>query len=248
MVDHARTGLVGIFLPQLPGIFVGRLRDERLRVEARIPDFERAHARTLAQVLAIGRYTLHRSLPSYPVGQLVVACGDGKADRQSLQIPFPGRWQGLIEVVEIKNQVALGRREQAEIQQVCVAAGLNLQAGRRGGCKVGGHQRRGAAQEGERAAQHAAVSDRYQFRHTIPIRLFKNVDGIAPSRRRSPVGMHSAGDDVAQGFSCGQALFARAEDLRRPSLGVAFVSGRFWRSSRIHVVLPTQSLDVGFPP
>ena len=60
------------------------------------------------------------------VRDTVVAAGDHEAGRQALDVPFPGRRQSLVEIVEVEDQVALGRGKQAEVGQVAIAAGLHL--------------------------------------------------------------------------------------------------------------------------
>ena len=65
-----------------------------------------------------------RSLPREPVA----AAGDLDAGRQPLDVPLPRAGQGLVEVVDVEHQSALGRAEDAEVRQVRVAAQLHAQA------------------------------------------------------------------------------------------------------------------------
>ena len=79
---------------------------------------------------------------------------------ETFQIPLPGPGQCLVEIVDIEDDAALGRPEQAEVQEVCIAAGLHVNAGRRRSCKISRHDRRAAAEERERTGRHARVSQR----------------------------------------------------------------------------------------
>ena len=51
--------------------------------------------------------------------------GDQHADGQPLDVPLPRTGKGLIEVVGVEDQRALGRGEEAEVGEVGVAAGLD---------------------------------------------------------------------------------------------------------------------------
>ena len=81
--------------------------------------------------------------------------GDDNAGREPLDVPLPRRRQGFVEIVNVEENVALGRCETAEIHQVSVAAGLNAKAGSRGRRQIGRHERGRAAIEGERRLGHA---------------------------------------------------------------------------------------------
>jgi hypothetical protein len=93
----------------------------------------------------------------------VVTAGDHEAGRQALQVPFPGRWKRLVEVVDVEHDAPLGRCERTEVHQMAIAAGLHGQV--RGGQprKIGRHDRGRAPVEGERRDHHAAVADRDQL-------------------------------------------------------------------------------------
>lgn len=83
-------------------------------------------------------------------GVALVAGGDVEAGGEALHVPFPGAGVGFVEVVDIEDQVALGRGEATEVQQVAVAAERHDQAAvRRAGQIVRLHDRR-AAEERER--------------------------------------------------------------------------------------------------
>ena len=61
---------------------------------------------------------------------------DDEAGRESLHVPFPGAGQRLVEVVDIEHEVTFGGGEDAEVEQVRVAARLDAEPGRRRGGEV----------------------------------------------------------------------------------------------------------------
>ena len=81
--------------------------------------------------------------------------------------------------------------------------------------QVVGHQARRAAQEGERAAQHAPITDGHQFRHAIPIRFFQDVDRVASLGRRLPGGVALARQLLAQRLARRHALVSREKSGAR---------------------------------
>ena len=59
-----------------------------------------------------------------PLGWPLVAARHHDAGRQALHVPLPGSRVGLVEVVAIEDELALGRPEDAEVREVGVAAEL----------------------------------------------------------------------------------------------------------------------------
>ena len=59
--------------------------------------------------------------------ELPVAGGNHHAGGQALEVPFPGAREGLVEVVDVEHQRALGRGEEPEVGQVGIAADLGPQ-------------------------------------------------------------------------------------------------------------------------
>ena len=78
-----------------------------------------------------------------------------------------GPGQRLVEVVDVEDQMALGRGEDAEVHEMAIAADLDVEARGRRGCEVGGHDRGGAAIEGEGRLAHAAIANRDEMRHAM---------------------------------------------------------------------------------
>ena len=62
--------------------------------------------------------------------KLAVAAGDLEARREPLHVPLERAGQRLVEVVEVEDERALGRREAAEVREVRVAAELHARARR----------------------------------------------------------------------------------------------------------------------
>jgi len=57
--------------------------------------------------------------------QSQVMRGDDHACGEALEIPFPQRRYGLIEVIDVEDDLPLGSGKAAEIQQVGISAGLD---------------------------------------------------------------------------------------------------------------------------
>ncbi len=91
--------------------------------------------------------------------EVAVAAGDLEARREPLHVPLERAGQRLVEVVEVEDERALGRGVAADVREVGVAAELRAQSGARRRREVVRHHRRGAAVEGERGDEHAAVPD-----------------------------------------------------------------------------------------
>ena len=83
------------------------------------------HLGEFGHLRAIRAYHLSRYRPASASGQAVVPAGDHEARRETLYVPLPGRGQRLIEVIDVEDDVALGRGEPAEVDQVAVAASLD---------------------------------------------------------------------------------------------------------------------------
>src|ERR1044072_6768754 len=117
--------------------------------------------------------------------EATLAAGHGEAGGKPLDVPLPGPRQGLVEVVDVEYELALGRGVGAEVGEVGVAAELRLEprAGRVG--KVRRHHRCGAAVEGERRGQHASVAQRHQLsdaRSGLPLQELDRVGALGGGR------------------------------------------------------------------
>jgi len=110
----------------------------------------------------------------------VLLARDLDARRQAQHVPLPRSGQRLVEVVDVENQVALGRPVTAEVHEMRIATQLHAHAGDRHRREVGGHNRRGAAKKSERRRQHASVTDGNQLRYPCGFLLPQDLDRIGP--------------------------------------------------------------------
>ena len=93
----------------------------------------------------------------------------------------------LIEVVDVETQAPLRRREDTEVRQVGIAAGLDVDAARGQARQIGRHDQCGAAQEGEWRDQHPAVADGHEIRDARLALLDQQCDRVGSIRRHGPV-------------------------------------------------------------
>ena len=159
------------------------LADGRLDVQVRVPHVQEG---LLGEPPHRGAVALARRQGHLAAGlgrEPVVPSGHGQARGQPLDIPLERAGQGLVEVVDVEDQVALGRGERAEIRQVGVTAQLHPKPGGGRAGQVRGHRQRGAPVEGERGHQHPPVPDRHQFRHPRRRLAKQQPDRVAPRAR-----------------------------------------------------------------
>ena len=160
--------------------------EDRLLVDQVVPHLQKSHLGIAANPPDIGFDHRARSL----LGIGPVAAEKERSNRsargQPLEVPLPWPGKNLVKIVDCENQVALRRREQAEIHQMHVAAGHHLEIGARGACEISRHDC-GASLAKRRTAKSA----------------------YAPfARARAPLcGWHSA----SQGPKPDRAVRARAE-------------------------------------
>ena len=55
-------------------------------------------------------------------GEVAIAPGDLKTRCEALDVPLPGAGEGLVEVVDVQHQAAIGGGEDAEVREVGIAA------------------------------------------------------------------------------------------------------------------------------
>ena len=159
--------------------------------QAFVPGVEDGRFREFGHDFAIaGGHPLRELAPGLPAQD--VEGGHHEAGGETLEVPFPGRDRGFVEVVYIEHQPALGRRETAEVEAMTVAARLDPQAA--AGCarQVGRHYGGAPAQEGEGRDLHAGIAQRQQFLQPRPALFDQHVDGVAAVAGGRPRGMASA--------------------------------------------------------
>ncbi len=182
------------------------LAHRRLDVEARVPDLEVAHRGEAAHRVAIGaRRGQHRGDP-LPALEAAFAAGDLEAGGEPLDVPLPRPRQGLVEVVEVEDEAAVGRGEGAEVGEVGVAACLHPQPGDRRRGEVGRHHRGGAAEEGEGRGRHPPVADRDQLGDARARLGLEDLDRVGPAGGRLPRRVGGAGSIRARRLPGGGAL------------------------------------------
>jgi hypothetical protein len=130
--------------------------------------------------------------------------------------------QRLVKVVDVENDVPLGRCEAAKVEQMAIAASLHARAGDGGLGQVGRHDAGGAAIEGERRHQHPPVAHRQQFGQPLMVRGLKLRNRIGAAGRLLPAAVGRPGSRVAQ-LLAGIHQFVQRTGVVRPH------HGRRWR-------------------
>jgi hypothetical protein len=180
--------------------------DEAIDIDRIVPDVERAHRRVVAHPLPVGARGSDDGPRGFAFGQPYMAPGQDDAGGQPLEIPLPWRRQGLVEVVDVENDLPLGCGEAAEVRQMRVAAGLDPDSGGGGGGEIRRHHVRRAAIEREGRLHHPAEPDGYQARHPAGVRFVEQVDQVSPIPWRLPLAVRFARDLVAQRLADGPPL------------------------------------------
>ncbi len=136
----------------------------------------------------------------------VLASGDLEAGDQSLEVPFEGPRQRLVEVVGIEDQMALGGTEDPEVAHVRIPAELRPESGVGRPGQVGSHQQCGAPIEGERRDEHAPVADGDQFGDPGHRLALEELHGIGSQFRGGQQPVRLEGDLATRRLAPGDAL------------------------------------------
>ena len=145
----------------------------------------------------------------------VLPAGDPDARDQPAQVPLPAAGVGLVEVVEVEDQITLGRGVEPEVAQVRVAAHHRRDARGREFRHVLGHHDRGAAQEPVGRGGHAPDTDRDQPLDPALVAEVDQVDRIGPVRGWRPFGQRFPRDPLAQALAQRIALRPRHRPLQQ---------------------------------
>jgi hypothetical protein len=86
----------------------------------------------------------------------------------------------FVEVIDVEDQLPVGRSEDPEVGQVRVSAELHDQVRARAGGQILGHDPRRAAIEGERRGAHAAVANGDELRDAGPVLVLEDLDRFRP--------------------------------------------------------------------
>ena len=89
-----------------PGALVRELHDGG-PVDARVVDVDGTHTRVFRHPLAIGAHSLQDSMTSLVAGERPRPGGHHKARREAHEVPFPGAGEGLVEIVDVEQEVPL---------------------------------------------------------------------------------------------------------------------------------------------
>ena len=196
-----------------PGILDGR--NQRLDLDGAVPQVQHAHLAELGHVLAVGPDTSEDRILGVGFAEAVVATGDHEAGRQPLEVPFPGRREGLIEVVDGEDNLPLRGGETAEVDQVGVSAALHADAGRRGARQIHRHGQCRAPVEGEGRQHHPPVAKGKQLGEAPLVGLQHQADRIGPIGAGLPSRMRGAWALLAQALAHCIALSPRRVRAKR---------------------------------
>lgn len=145
-----------------------------------MPDVELAHLREARHRAAVLLGAGAHGVAAVCLGEAAVTPADLDARHEAHDVPLPGTGRGLIEVVDVKDEVTRVAHEDAEVAHVRVADALHLEAGDGHGGKVSGHDGGAASVERERRDAHALVAQRHEARVARGGLLLDEVDcGIA---------------------------------------------------------------------
>ena len=156
----------------------GPLRVDRINIKMPVPDIEVSHGRKLSHRLSVLAGNSENHLPPLFPAETAVATTYLKARGKSLYIPLPGAREGLVKVVDVKDETSFRRSESPEVGEVRVTTSLNLHARDRTPGQVGHHDCRCSAVEGKSRSEHPAVADRNQLRQTCLGLILKDVNRI----------------------------------------------------------------------
>ncbi len=180
---HALRGVLDFVAIAAAEGALGQALEQLLDVDTFVPDVDGPHRGEARHLLAITAATGDGGQTFLRFLEAIVARGDDEARGQALDVPFPGGRQRFVEVVDVEDQPPLGRGENAEVEQMTIAAGLHAEAGRRRVRQIGGHDGGAAAKKSERRQEHSPVANRHQVRNAVGARFFENLHGVAPVER-----------------------------------------------------------------
>ena len=180
----------------------GEQAEEILAGEAGIPKLQRFRLGKFPQPLTIAARAGNRGIAAGIIRQAVRPRGEREGGDKTRDVPVPWRRQGFIEIVDVEDDLAFRGGEAAEIEQMTIAGGLDMEASCRGSREVCRHDTRGAATESKRRLRHAAKLDRNQFGHPVLVGFAQQIDRVGARGIALPDTMAFAGKFLPQGLSC----------------------------------------------
>ncbi len=94
-----------------------------------VPYLESTHACHLSHQSTVFLHTPDDCLPVLLNCVSILPTSHNDAGSQAFQVPLPGTWKCLVEVVDIEDEVAFWHGEEAEVAQVRIPADLHLDTG-----------------------------------------------------------------------------------------------------------------------
>src|ERR1700733_14010491 len=203
LVAHLQEGLQAGPAARLPDIPVaaphGGLGLDRVEqagdlvdINPGVPDLQEAHRGIARHLGAVAADSCTGCTARVAVIELLVARSNDETGRQPLNIPLERSRERLIEVIDVEDQLPVGRREHAEIQQVRVTASLHPDICCRRVRQIPRHRRGRAAKVPKSRSGHAPIPDRHQLRPPGPGLLLQNGNRVRPVSRRFPIRMARA--------------------------------------------------------
>ena len=194
---------------------VGRLEvpEQAVDMHAVVPDVDLRHRSVLAHPPPVGvDGGGHRGIGD-PRLQPVLTGRDHEAGREPLDVPLERAWEGLVEVAQVEHQVALRRRPEAEVEDVCIPAELHRQSAVRPRGEISGHHRRGAAVIVPGRLRHPLMSDRDQVGHADLVLGDDRLERVVAARGLGPASVGATGDPLAGCLAARVALGARRRQV-----------------------------------
>ena len=157
-----------------------------------VPELEVTHLCVLRHRLPVGPCHLAGGASCLLGGQPEVLRGDHHARRQTLEVPFPGARERLVEVVLVEHQSPLRGGVRPEVRQVGVTSELHLETGVGAMCQVRRHDVGGTTEERELGLPHPLVADRHQEAESASILFLQQRHRIRSVRSRLPAAVGRA--------------------------------------------------------
>ncbi len=126
-----------------------------------------------------------------------LAAGENEAGGHALDVPLEGAADGLVEVVKVEDEAAVGRGEGAQVAHVGVAAELGVDAGVGAEREVVRHDGHGSAEEAEGRGGHAVVLDLDQCGDASAHGVGDQPQGVGAAQLRLPAGLAGAAHVLA---------------------------------------------------
>ena len=187
-----RRRALGVAL-DTPAVAHREVLDDSLDLGALVPEVEQGPRRVVGHAGAVR---------AGGGGDDVVALGGREAPlprdhvqagAEALDVPLPRARDGLVEVVEVEDEVPLRAGVLPEVAHVRVAARLDPDAGGRHPREIHRHHCRGAPEERERRLGHPLVADRPELGQARGRLGFEHGERVLTSRRRAPLTERRAG-------------------------------------------------------